>query len=81
MTLRERGLVVNRGARFTRESRVIPPTGKHATWRATLFRRVRDGKVVQGHATFDWLSFLQQIGAVVTLSVAQGGTEERPASR
>jgi predicted ester cyclase len=45
------------------EWRGIPPTGRHAIWRATIFRRVRDGKVVKGYATFDWLSVLQQIGA------------------
>src|SRR5215212_8289201 len=29
------------------EWRGIAPTGKHATWTATAFRRVRDGKIVQ----------------------------------
>ena len=48
------------------EWRGIPPTGKHATWRATTFRRVRDGKVVQGYITMDVLSVLEQIGATVT---------------
>jgi predicted ester cyclase len=61
------------------EWRGIPPTGKHATWRATAFRRVRDGKVVQGYATFDWLSVLEQIGATVTPpSPAPEDAEERP---
>jgi predicted ester cyclase len=61
------------------EWRGIPPTGKHATWTATAFRRVRDGKIVQGYATWGWLSFLQQIGATVTPpSPAPEGTEERP---
>jgi predicted ester cyclase len=60
------------------EWRSIPPTGKHATWRATAFRRVRDGKVVQGYATFDWLSVLEQIGATVTPpSPAPEDAEER----
>jgi predicted ester cyclase len=48
------------------EWRGIPPTGKHATWTATAFRRVRDGKVIQGYATWDWLAVLQQLGATVT---------------
>lgn len=48
------------------EWRGIPPTGKHAIWTATAFRRVRDGKLVQGFATWDWLSVLEQLGATVT---------------
>ena len=61
------------------EWRGIPPTGKHATWTATMFRRVRDGKLVQGHISWDWLSALEQIGATVTPpSPAPEGAEERP---
>jgi predicted ester cyclase len=63
------------------EWRGIPPTGKHATWTATAFRRVRDGKIVQGYASWDWLSVLHQIGATVTLPPAHAGpaaTEDRP---
>jgi steroid delta-isomerase-like uncharacterized protein len=48
------------------EWRGIPATGKHATWTATAFRRVRDGKIVQGYASWDWLGMLHQIGATVT---------------
>jgi predicted ester cyclase len=47
------------------EWRGIAPTGKHATWTATTWRRVRGGKVVQGYTNFDWLSVLEQIGATV----------------
>src|SRR5262245_650053 len=44
------------------EFRGLPPTGKHASWTATAFRRVREGKIVQGYATFDWLGVLRQLG-------------------
>ena len=37
------------------EWRGIPPTGKRATWPATAFRRVRDGKPVEGFSPWDWL--------------------------
>jgi steroid delta-isomerase-like uncharacterized protein len=47
--------------------RGVPPTGKEATWTATAFRRVRDGKLVEGFATWDWLSALEQVGATVTV--------------
>ena len=47
------------------EWRGIPPTGKHATWQVTAFRRVHDAKVVEGHATWDWLSVMQQIGVTL----------------
>jgi predicted ester cyclase len=47
------------------EWRGIPPTGKRATWTGTAFRRVQDGKVVQGYATFDWLAIMQQIGVTL----------------
>ena len=40
------------------EWRAIPPTDKHATWTTMAFRRVREGKVVQGFATWYWLSVL-----------------------
>lgn len=61
------------------EWRGIPPTGKHATWKVTAFRRVRDGKVVEGYATWDWLSVMQQIGVTLTPpSRAPEDAEERP---
>jgi predicted ester cyclase len=46
--------------------RGIPPTGKHATWTATVFRRVRDGKLVEGFGTWDILGLLQQLGVIDT---------------
>jgi predicted ester cyclase len=46
--------------------RGIPPTGKHATWTATVFRRVRDGKLVEGFGTWDMLGLLQQLGVIGT---------------
>jgi predicted ester cyclase len=60
------------------EWRNIQPTGKHATWTATAFRRVRDGKVVQGYASWDWLSVLQQIGVTLTAPSPAPEDEERP---
>jgi steroid delta-isomerase-like uncharacterized protein len=48
------------------EWRGIPPTGKQVTWTATAFRRVRDGKLVEGFATWDWLGLLEQLGATIT---------------
>jgi steroid delta-isomerase-like uncharacterized protein len=44
------------------EFRGIPPTGKRITWTVTAFRRVVDGKVVEGWGTYDWLSVLEQMG-------------------
>jgi predicted ester cyclase len=46
--------------------RGIPPTGKHATWTWTVFRRVRDGKLVEGFGTWDLLGLLQQLGVIDT---------------
>ena len=46
--------------------RGIAPTGKRVEWRATAFRRVVDGKVVEGWGTYDWLGVLEQLGATVT---------------
>jgi predicted ester cyclase len=46
--------------------RGIAPTGKRVAWRATCFRRVVDGKVVEGWGTYDWLGVLEQLGATVT---------------
>jgi predicted ester cyclase len=61
------------------EWRGIPPTGKRATWTITMFRRVCDGKLVQGYNSWDWLSALEQIGATVRLpSPATDGAEEHP---
>jgi predicted ester cyclase len=64
------------------EWRGIPPTGKHATWTLTAFRRVRGGKLVQGHNSWDWLKALEQIGATVTLPspAAPTPSEGRPPS-
>ena len=46
--------------------RDIAPTGKRVEWRATCFRRVVDGKVVEGWGTYDWLGLFEQLGATVT---------------
>ena len=46
--------------------RDIAPTGKRVAWRATAFRRVVDGRVVEGWGTYDWLGVLEQLGATVT---------------
>jgi steroid delta-isomerase-like uncharacterized protein len=46
--------------------RGIPQTGKRVEWQATCYRRVRDGKVVEGWGTYDWLGVLEQLGASVT---------------
>jgi steroid delta-isomerase-like uncharacterized protein len=48
------------------EWRGIPATGKTVEWRATCFRRVVDGVVVEGWGTYDWLGVYQQLGATVT---------------
>ena len=56
--------------------RGVPPTGRTATWTATAFRRVRDGKLVEGFATWDWLTALTQLGATVTVGAAV--VEPRP---
>jgi predicted ester cyclase len=45
--------------------RGIPPTGKHTIWTCTAFRRVGDGKLVEGYATFDWPGVMQQLGVTV----------------
>lgn len=46
--------------------RGIAPTGKRVEWRATCFRRLVDGKVVEGWGTYNWLGVLEQNGATVT---------------
>lgn len=51
--------------------RDIPPTGKRLEWQATCFRRVRDGRVVEGWGTYDWLGVLEQLGATVTPSAGE----------
>jgi hypothetical protein len=33
---------------------------------------VRDGKLVEGFATWDWLSVLEQLGATITPPVGAG---------
>jgi predicted ester cyclase len=43
--------------------RGIAPTGKRVEWRATCFRRLRDGILVEGWGTYDWLGLLEQLGA------------------
>jgi predicted ester cyclase len=48
-------------------SHPIPPTGKQVTWKVSGFRRVRDGKLVEGFATWNWLSVLEQLGATITM--------------
>jgi predicted ester cyclase len=48
-------------------STTIPPTGKQVRFTVTGFRRVRDGKVVEGFSTWDWLKVLQQLGASVAI--------------
>jgi steroid delta-isomerase-like uncharacterized protein len=47
------------------EWRGIPPTGKKVEWRATAFRRVVDGVVVEGWGTYDWLGVFEQLGATI----------------
>ena len=46
--------------------RGIPATGKRVEWQATCYRRVKDGKVVEGWGTYDWLGVLEQLGASMT---------------
>jgi predicted ester cyclase len=43
----------------------IAPTGKRVEWHATAFRRVVDGRVVEGWGTDDWLSVLEQLGVPI----------------
>ena len=62
------------------EWRNVPATGKHATWTATAFRRVRDGKVVQGYATFDWLSVLRLAPPLRPIARRGRGTDDLTAS-
>ena len=45
--------------------RGIPPTGRKVEWKVTCFRRVVEGKVVEGWGAYDWLSVLEQIGATI----------------
>lgn len=52
----------------------VPPTGRHITWTATAFRRVRDGKIVEGLSSWDDLSALEQLGATVTPPALTQGT-------
>ena len=64
------------------EFRGVPPTGKPVTLTATAFRRVRDGRLVEGFATWDWLTALEQLGATVTVGAAvlepRGAPPQRP---
>lgn len=48
------------------EWRGVPPTGRHATWTATVFRRVSDGQLVEGLGTWDMLGLLQQLDVIGT---------------
>ena len=50
--------------------RGVPPTGRRVAFTVTVFRRVRDGKIVEGFSSWDWLSALEQLGAVVTVDGA-----------
>ena len=63
------------------EWRGIPPTGKHAIWTATAFRRVRDGKIVQGFDSWNWLSVVEQLGGTVTIEGAAMELHSAPAQR
>ena len=46
--------------------RGIPPTGRRVEWAATCYRRVKDGQLVEGWGTYDWLGLLEQMGVSVT---------------
>jgi steroid delta-isomerase-like uncharacterized protein len=41
----------------------IPATGRRVTFAATDIYRFEDGRIVEGWALMDFLSFLQQVGA------------------
>ena len=63
------------------EFRGVAAAGEQATWTATGFRRVRDGKLVEGFASWDWLSALEQLGATVTVWGAVVEPRNAPAQR
>lgn len=41
----------------------VPPTGKRVTFAATDIYRFENGRIAEGWALMDFLSFLQQVGA------------------
>jgi steroid delta-isomerase-like uncharacterized protein len=66
----EGDLVVKRWtARFTHQGEFmgIPPTGNPVTVSGTDTYRVAGGKLAECWATIDWLSMLQQLGAIPAL--------------
>jgi steroid delta-isomerase-like uncharacterized protein len=42
----------------------IPPTGKQISIGATLFERLKDGKLVEHRSLFDSLAMMQQLGLI-----------------
>ena len=42
----------------------LPPSGKHATTTGMSIYRFADGRIVESHHCFDFLGFLQQLGAI-----------------
>lgn len=47
--------------------RGFPPTDKHATWTGMDFLRLAGGKIAERWSVRDFLSMLQQVGAIPTL--------------
>jgi predicted ester cyclase len=41
----------------------IPPTGRKISWLQNEIFRLKDGKIVEGWVTRDWLGLFQQLGA------------------
>ncbi|MCL5681415.1 MAG: ester cyclase [Candidatus Thermoplasmatota archaeon] len=41
----------------------IPPTGRRVSWLQNEIFRLKDGKIIEGWVTRDWLGLFQQIGA------------------
>jgi predicted ester cyclase len=50
----------------------IPATGRALKLTATLTYRLEDGKIAEEWAALDWLSVVQQLGALVILPTAAG---------
>lgn len=48
----------------------VPPTGRRVTFPATDIYRFEDGKIVEGWALMDFLSFLQQVGVMPGTAVS-----------
>jgi predicted ester cyclase len=46
----------------TGDFRGIAPTGKHATWTSTQFRRIAGAMVVEGWGVTDYWRLMQQLG-------------------